>query len=70
MAVAAAHNTQLSRQIGEQLLGAICFTSQIVEAGEKDSRISLPSDSNLGFGLRHGACGLCPCFKRHPDSGS
>lgn len=40
--MAAAHNTQLSRQIGEQLLGAICLTSQIVEAGEKDNRTSLP----------------------------
>lgn len=51
-AVAAVHNTQLSRQIGEQLLRAICLTSQIVEAGEKGNRTALPSDSHGGFGLR------------------
>ena len=46
MVVAAVRNTQLSRQIGEQLLRAICLTSQIVEAGEKGNRTALPTDSH------------------------
>lgn len=62
MVVAAAHNTQLSRQIGEQLLRAICLTSQIVEAGEKGKRTALPTDSHQGFSLRSGAGGLCTCL--------
>lgn len=60
--VAAAHKTQLSRQIGEQLLRAICLTSYTVEAGEKGSRTALPTDSHQGFGLCHWSCGLCPCL--------
>lgn len=33
--VAAVHNIQPSRQIGEQLLRAICLTSQRVKAGKR-----------------------------------
>lgn len=60
--VAAAHNTQLSRQIGEQLLRAICLTSQIVEAGKKGNRTALPTDSHQRFSLCRRAAGLCPCL--------
>lgn len=58
---AAAHKAQLSGQIGEQLLRAICLTSQIVEAGEKDSRAALPTGSHQGFSLCRRTTGLCPC---------
>lgn len=52
MVVAAAHNTQLSRQIGEQLLRAICLTSQIVEADELGNRTALATDSHQRFSPR------------------
>lgn len=62
MVVASAHNTQLSRQIGEQLLRAICLTSHIVEASEKGNGTALPTDSYQGFCLHGGAGGLSPCL--------
>lgn len=47
MVVAAAqHNTRLSRQIGEQLLRAICLTSQIAAAGAKGNGTALSPDSH------------------------
>lgn len=59
---AAARKAQHSRQIEEQLLRAICLTSQIVEAGEKGSRAALPTGSHQGFSLCLRTSGLCPCL--------
>lgn len=56
------HNTQLSGQIGEQLLRAICLTSPIVVASEKGNATALPTDSYRGLRLHGGAGGLCPCL--------
>lgn len=42
---AATHDTQLGRQIVEQLQGAICLTSQIVEGAEKSIKNALPVGS-------------------------
>ena len=62
MAVAAVQNTQLSRQIGEQLLRAICLTSRIVDAGEKGNGTAVPADSHQRLSRRRGDVRLCPCL--------